>query len=121
MIPTFLLEWDYEKNKNLRPEAFTKYSMARVWWKCEKGHSYRHTVGNKVMGKLSCPYCSNSKTLYGFNDLTTTNPELLNEWDIEKNTDVLPKTINRSSAKIVWWRCEKGHSWKGKSTLVQKG
>lgn len=29
-------EWDYEKNKGMKPEDFTPISGTRVWWKCSK-------------------------------------------------------------------------------------
>ena len=46
----------------------------------------------------------------GYNDLATTDPHLLKEWDYEKNTDVLPTQISRHSMRYVWWRCAFGHS-----------
>lgn len=38
-------------------------------------------------------------------------PELMKEWDWEKNRQLDPKKVSRSSGKRVWWRCYKGHSW----------
>lgn len=37
---------------------------------------------------------------------------LLEEWDREKNFPVTPETVNHSSTMVVWWKCEKTHSWK---------
>lgn len=40
-------------------------------------------------------------------------PELLAEWDFEKNS-VLQLNINElfcGSSKKVWWKCKLGHSW----------
>ena len=41
------------------------------------------------------------------------NPELLKEWDYEKNNELglTPETISYGSAKKVWWICPKGHSY----------
>lgn len=50
------------------------------------------------------------KILKGLNDLATTHPHILNEWDYEKNT-VKPEEISSGSAKKVWWKCKKGHSF----------
>ena len=36
---------------------------------------------------------------------------LLNEWDSEKNLPHTPETVNHSSSAVIWWKCEKGHSW----------
>jgi hypothetical protein len=44
------------------------------------------------------------------NLLKTTHPELIKEWDFEKNTYSWD-TISTSSGKKVWWKCAKGHSW----------
>lgn len=40
-------------------------------------------------------------------------PDLLSEWDYEKNSSaLLPEKITIGSNKRVWWKCSKGHSWK---------
>ncbi|MDD4808372.1 MAG: zinc-ribbon domain-containing protein [Oscillospiraceae bacterium] len=36
---------------------------------------------------------------------------LLEQWDEERNLPLTPETVGHSSGKLVWWRCEKGHSW----------
>ena len=41
-------------------------------------------------------------------------PELMQEWDIEKNSSIglYPDKITCGSSKKVWWLCKKcGHSW----------
>ena len=53
----------------------------------------------------------------GKNDLATTNPDLLKEWDYDKN-DILPTEVVAGSRNIVWWKCEKNHSYS--SRLVDK-
>ena len=39
------------------------------------------------------------------------HPELLDEWDYQKNING-PETYTRGSAKKVWWICRNRHSWK---------
>lgn len=46
----------------------------------------------------------------GFNDLFTTNHELRQEWDFEKNI-INPLTISKGSSTKLWWICEYGHSF----------
>ena len=53
------------------------------------------------------------KVIVGVNDLVTTNPELVKEWDFEKNTE-LPRHISRHSMYSYWWKCRFGHSCKAK-------
>ena len=47
----------------------------------------------------------------GLNDIGTEKPELLEEWDYEKNIEIQPYTITEKSGKKVWWKCKSGHSW----------
>lgn len=37
---------------------------------------------------------------------------LLRQWDGAKNLPMVPETVAHSSSIPVWWRCEKGHSWR---------
>lgn len=105
--PELLEEWDYEKNIVL-PSELTRGSDAKVWWRCGAGHSYDASISNRILGR-KCPYCSNRKILIGYNDLATTDSDLLEYWDYEKNV-ILPTQISRNSGKKVWWKCSKGHS-----------
>lgn len=110
MNPNLLLEWDYEKNSNINPSTILNGTNKKVWWICDKKHSYEASISNRVKG-TGCPYCVGQKVLKGYNDLATTNPELLSEWDYEKNK-ISPDCISSGSGKSVWWICKKGHSWK---------
>lgn len=107
--PTIAEEWDYEKNIET-PDNITYGSSKVVWWKCKYGHSWEDSVNHRFGGR-GCPYCSNKKILVGINDLTTTNKEILHEWNYEKNT-ILPTEIVAGSNKKVWWKCKDcGTSW----------
>ena len=106
-----LFRSDFDKNE-YGPEHYTKGSSEYVWWKCPTcGNSYKAKIANKTILKRGCPFCSNNKVLQGFNDLTTTNPELSKEWDYEKNGDLTPDKVTYGSNKKVWWICPKGHSY----------
>ena len=105
--------WNYDKNKGLKPEHVLPNSNKVVWWKCEKGHEWKAMIESVTQSKSTgCPYCSNKRVLIGFNDLLTTNPEVVAEWDYEKNGDLKPTDVTKGSNKKVWWKCEKGHEWK---------
>lgn len=108
--PELAKEWNYEKNKDLTPEMFTLYSGISVWWRCPKGHEYKSTI-NKRNQNQNCPYCSNHKVIKGYNDLASKYPELLKEWNYEKNLNIDPTKIPYGSSKKAWWKCEKGHEW----------
>jgi len=106
-----LIEWDYEKNGNLKPDMFYKGSHRKVWWKCDIGHSYLSAIYHR-MGSIStkCPYCANQKVLKGFNDLLSVYPNLAEQWNYDKN-EKEPSEYTSKSYKKVWWKCNKGHQW----------
>lgn len=110
--PELALEFDLEKNE-IDIESLMPYSNVKVWWKCKNyGHSWEATVGDRTSGK-GCPYCSNPprKILKGFNDLFTTNPELKEQWDFDRNNKD-PYSISKGSKYKAYWICNNGHSWK---------
>lgn len=111
--PELVKEWDYARNHDLKPEQFVPGSNKKVWWVCSLGHEWEASI-NSRSGKYHtrCPFCSNHKVLTGFNDLATTNPEFLGEWDYDKNGNVEPSSIIAGSNKKVWWKCRTcGYEW----------
>lgn len=116
LYPTFALEWHPTKNQGLDPKFFSPHSRKKIWWLCKNGHEYEATIAHRVGSNSSpatnCPYCSNRKVLQGYNDLAFINPDILKEWDYQKNT-INPTQITSGSAKKAWWICSKcGHEWK---------
>lgn len=45
-------------------------------------------------------------------------PNLLAEWNYQKNKNLDPSKIRHRSEKVVWWICHKGHEWE--SSIVQR-
>ena len=105
-------EWDWEKNNqlNLIPENLSSGSNKKVWWRCAHGHEWQAVITSRVAGR-GCPYCSNNKVLPGFNDLATTHPFLVKEWNIDKNGLLKPTMVLAGSHQKVWWKCAHGHEW----------
>ena len=58
--PEIAAEWNYEKNKNLKPEYFSSGSAEKCWWTCKNGHSYQMTIASRVYGH-DCPECYKQK------------------------------------------------------------
>ena len=108
--PEIALEWNYDKNGNLKPNQVKHSANIKVWWKCSQGHEWEAFVFNRSNGH-GCPYCCNFSALAGYNDLATTNPELLEEWNYERNSDLKPSDVLAGSHKKVWWKCKEGHEW----------
>lgn len=107
-VTDLLQKWNYEKN-TISPDQITTGSGKKVWWLCPKGHSYTDSVKHQASGR-KCPVCVGKQVLPGINDLKSVHPELMSEWDFEKN-NVCPEAVSSGSNKKVWWLCPKGHSY----------
>ena len=117
-----LEEWDFEKNnaEGISPYSISSGSGKKVYWLCKKGHSYLQAICNRSK-RVGCPYCAGKKVLQGYNDLTTTNPQLAMEWNYEKNGELTPEKISAGSGKKVWWKCKEGHEWSAIVSNRSKG
>lgn len=110
--PELSREWS-EKNGRLLPEDVNERSTKNVWWKCGTcGYEYKAVIKSRVHG-LKCPVCTQRAVLAGYNDLATTDPELVLEWDYDAN-ERKPTEISRLSQYPVWWKGACGHKWKDK-------
>lgn len=106
-----LQEWDWAKNAPLTPDKVNKGSHQKVWWHCEKGHTWQSEVRVRARG-AKCPYCSKRILLVGDNDLATVNPALAAQWDSKRNGNLRPDQVLPGSGRYAWWRCEYGHVWR---------
>ena len=100
-FPQLLFEWDYEKNKK-SPSEFSPKSSARVYWKCRNGHSWTATIKSRANNIGNCKVCSS---------IVMIKPEMLDDWDFEKNEGVLPEEIMPGSNKKIWWSCSEHGSY----------
>ncbi|MCL2002229.1 zinc-ribbon domain-containing protein, partial [Candidatus Saccharibacteria bacterium] len=103
--PSLAREWHPVKNGSLTPAHVKLGSNKRIWWVCARGHEWQQDVFKRNAGS-GCPVCANRKVLAGFNDLATTHPELLTEWDYAKNT-LDPTAITAGISQKAFWRCAK--------------
>lgn len=119
--PRIAAEWDYEKN-TLVPEEILFKSSKKVWWLCDKGHSFEKTVGSRTVLSQGCYYCSGKKVLQGYNDLQTEYPDIAHEWNYDKNpTDVQPIHVRKGSNKKYWWNCKNNHTYESTVTNRVQG
>lgn len=108
--PEVAKEWNYKKNRNLKPEDFTFCSGIKVWWTCPKGHIYQARISARKNGN-GCSYCAGKKVSKE-NSLKSVKPELARQWNYDRNGNLTPENVTARSAKKVWWKCKKGHEWK---------
>ena len=111
--PTLVEEWNYEKNDGLTPLDVTANSSKKVWWICRKGHEWEASIVHRNKGG-KCPYCVGQKVLKDYNDLSTINPTLAEEWNYKKNNGLTPLDVTANSSKKVWWKCSNDHEWQAR-------
>jgi hypothetical protein len=120
--PDLAAQWHPALNGLLQPGDVAQFSNKKVWWICEKGHSFEQTVSNRVSKRCNCPVCSNHKVLAGYNDIQTTHPKLALEFDRAKNLPFTPENILAGTNRLIWWICVLGHSFRAAgSARIQRG
>lgn len=114
--PDLVNAWDMEKNPHF--SDISPHSKEKFHWKCDQAHDHRWlaTVAGRFSGgRLICPYCPGAdgqlpSSTYNFGLLY---PELLREWDFEKNNEKSPYEIGPNQRIKVHWVCHKDprHKW----------
>lgn len=97
-----------ERNPGIDLKAIGKGYPKKLWWKGACGHESHAIIANCIP-KIPCEYCIGRKVIVGFNDLATTNPEIINHWHPTKNLPLTPENITKGNKNKVWWICEEGH------------
>lgn len=124
--PELMAEWDFIKNNalGLFPYAVGPGTIRKAWWKCPNGHpSYYASISSRARSGTGCAVCKNKRVLSGVNDLATTRPELLEQWNYERNNElgITPNSVTEVSGKKVWWKCRKGHEWEATIAHISYG
>ena len=65
------------------------------------------------MTRTKCEFCPEGGGLLRLTEYISNRgrPELLAQWDKERNLPLSPGEISSGSERKVWWRCERGHNW----------
>lgn len=119
LAPDLAAEWHPSNNGDLRPTMVTRSSGRKVSWLGACGHDWESTITHRSDRGDGCPYCSGRAILVGFNDLGTISPNLAAEWHPNKNGDLKPSMVTRSSNKTVSWLGTCDHTWE--STVANRG
>lgn len=119
-------KWDTAANENigLTPSGVSRGSTKKAWWLCPEGHSWFAVISSVVRGH-GCSYCSGKKVLPGFNDLMTTDPDVVDHyWDYAVNSGqgILPTMYTKGSGKVANWKCpDCGYTWDSRIIDVVRG
>ena len=112
LYPEIAKEWHPEKNIGLNISDFVIGSAKKVWWRCKTcGFEWQARINHRTKRNSSCPECA--KIQRGQTQRKTklkkssplNKPELLAEWDYEKNDDS-PQNYSTNSNKYAWWKCK---------------
>ena len=112
--PVLLAQWDRDRNGDLTPNDVTYGSRRKVWWRCEKGHSWQAAIAARTKRKTGCPYCTGRKVLAGYNDLATAEPFVAMQWHPTMNAPLTPERVSAGSRRQGGWQCSLGHVWKAR-------
>ena len=114
--------WHPTKNGKLTPYDITASSAKKIWWLCKKcGYEWQMSPHNRKKGQ-GCPHCAGKVPLVGIDDLATTHPTLAQEWNYEKNANLIPQDVKAGSDRAIWWKCPKcGYEWQAVIRFRVKG
>ena len=108
VYPEIAAQWHPTKNGKYTPDMFTFGSGHKAYWLCQTcGQEWQTRINMRTISKRDCPYCAHEKPIKGVNDLPTLRPDLMQEWDYEKNAGIDPSDLMPNSNKKVWWKCSK--------------
>lgn len=109
--PDIAKEWHPIRNYPLMPRNIVSGSSRKVWWKCKHGHEWQAQIIQRTLSGNGCRKCS-VHYVSKEDSLEAMYPDIMKEWNYEKNTMIPPPSCLRPfSAKKVWWKCDKGHEW----------
>jgi hypothetical protein len=109
--PQIAAQWHPTLNGELTPNDVREGSTDRVWWLCDRGHEWQTEVRCRCQRNNGCPCCNGRYVIKGETDLESQRPDLVKEWDFEKNGDYTPDKASIHSPRKVGWICSKGHKW----------
>ena len=121
IYPEISSEFDLIKNSPFTPDMFTPNSKVKVFWLCEKGHSYPAAIGERTRGLVQgskrtekgrntgCPFCS-GRNSYEENNLLFHYPGISEYWDNKKNQSKPIKYLPGTEQE-VFFICGYGHSF----------
>ena len=121
--PDIAKQWHPTLNGDKKPDMFTHGSGHKAFWLCPICHqSWSAHINNRTGHNRGCPFCAHEKPIKGVNDLVTLRPDLMKEWNYEKNIKIDPTNLMPSSNKRVFWKCSVcGYEYKAYVNNRNKG
>ena len=99
----------YSSENDVAFDELSSYDEESRIWICDKGHKIMKNAANAIRDEgFVCPKCS-GRIAAENNNISLNYPELLNDWDYEKN-EVLglrPNQLLEGSRGLPYWKCKK--------------
>ena len=115
--PDLVQQWIQERNGVVTPESVPAGSTFRAAWRCgrrcehcKKPHEWHATVGVRCLYGSGCPMCS-GRRVCRCQSVAELRPDLLNQWDYERNRGIDPDTLGCFSHKKASWVCKAHGEW----------
>ncbi len=103
--PELVLEWDWGKNRDKKPNQYIDGSAERIWWRCGIcEHSWRTAIQHRVGVNSGCPACAGLAP-NKYNNVKILFPDIVKEWDYILNYPKLPSGASPTSRYRAWWCC----------------
>lgn len=100
-----------QRNHNIEVIGQYVNSDTAIMHRCKiDGYEWKATPYH-ILNDTGCPLCSNHIIIVGINDLATTHPHLISEWDYDANGNLLPTMVTKNSIIKVGWKCPRGHKY----------
>jgi hypothetical protein len=107
--PEIASTWDYQRNMRKSPSSTKVDAREKFWWMCDRRHSFRMSVDQRVKGGV-CSVC-NTPPKHPLNPISQSHPQLAREWHPSKNGGIGPENVSSGSHLRAWWICQFGHEW----------
>ncbi len=117
-FPDIFNEIHPTKNISLNKDIITSGSNKNVWWihKCSNCcifHIWLSRISDRTILNRNCPICSiTGKMCCKCKSIKILYPNIVKEWDYNKNININPYKISACSSKNVYWKCSKcSNNW----------
>lgn len=119
--PSLAKEWDWQKNTDATPETVALHTNRKYYWGCQRcGHSWKASPKNRASGK-GCPNCAGQCVYPEINSFASVNPQMIDQWDIEKNYPLTAWKVTAYDNRDYHWVCKNGHSFSASPANRTKG
>lgn len=118
--PFLIKEWKsklYGKICEVFPD-----SKRTVYWKCRVCQlNFRAKICDRSINDSCCKNCNGYNIIPGVNDISTTHPHIIKEWDFLNNI-LLAKinTVGKRNIIKVWWICQENPNHRYKMSVRDK-